>query len=104
MTFKKLWKPITVVVLSLGLGFGCADDQPVAAFLRPGRRRGSAECRRARLGLGYLPQEASIFRKLTVEQNILAILEARKDLSRAGRDLFRHLEMSLDQPGGAMQT
>lgn len=30
---------------------------------------------RARLGLGYLPQEASIFRKLTVEQNILAILE-----------------------------
>lgn len=29
MTFKKLWKPITVVVLSLGLGFGCADDQPV---------------------------------------------------------------------------
>ena len=36
--------------------------------------------RRARLGLGYLPQEASIFRKLTVEQNILAILENRNDL------------------------
>src|SRR3989339_1946558 len=31
--------------------------------------------RRARLGLGYLPQEASIFRRLTVSQNILAILE-----------------------------
>ena len=31
--------------------------------------------RRARLGLGYLPQEASIFRRLTVEQNILAVLE-----------------------------
>src|SRR4051794_16197424 len=30
---------------------------------------------RARLGMGYLPQELSIFRKLTVEQNILAILE-----------------------------
>ena len=33
---------------------------------------------RSKLGLGYLPQEASIFRKLTVEQNILAILEIRK--------------------------
>jgi lipopolysaccharide export system ATP-binding protein len=34
--------------------------------------------KRARMGLGYLPQEASIFRKMTVEQNILAILETRK--------------------------
>lgn len=40
---------------------------------------------RARLGLGYLPQEASIFRKLTVSDNILAILETRKDLKRADR-------------------
>lgn len=40
---------------------------------------------RARLGLGYLPQEASVFRKLTVEDNILAILETRTDLTRAGR-------------------
>ena len=40
---------------------------------------------RARLGVGYLPQEASIFRKLSVEQNILAILENRTDLKRAGR-------------------
>jgi lipopolysaccharide export system ATP-binding protein len=38
--------------------------------------------KRARLGLGYLPQETSVFRKLTVEQNILAILQTRK-LSRA---------------------
>ncbi|MBI2992884.1 MAG: LPS export ABC transporter ATP-binding protein [Gammaproteobacteria bacterium] len=37
--------------------------------------------RRARLGLGYLPQESSIFRKLTVEENILAILETRPGLS-----------------------
>ena len=37
---------------------------------------------RARLGLGYLPQEASIFRKLTVAQNILAVLELRPDLTR----------------------
>ena len=34
--------------------------------------------RRARMGMGYLPQEESIFRKLTVEQNILAILETTK--------------------------
>ena len=38
--------------------------------------------KRARLGLGYLPQESSIFRKLTVEENILAVLELRKNLSR----------------------
>jgi lipopolysaccharide export system ATP-binding protein len=40
---------------------------------------------RARLGLGYLPQEASVFRKLTVEENILAILETREGLNRADR-------------------
>ncbi len=42
--------------------------------------------KRAQLGLGYLPQEASIFRKLTVEQNITAILELRSDLDRASRE------------------
>lgn len=51
--------------------------------------------RRAKLGLGYLPQEASIFRKLTVEQNILAILENREDLDRAGRE--QELENLLDE-------
>jgi lipopolysaccharide export system ATP-binding protein len=40
---------------------------------------------RARLGLGYLPQEASVFRKLTVEDNILAILETRAELTRKDR-------------------
>ncbi|MFP4638941.1 MAG: LPS export ABC transporter ATP-binding protein [Guyparkeria sp.] len=40
---------------------------------------------RARLGLGYLPQEASVFRKLSVRQNILAILELREDLDRRSR-------------------
>lgn len=40
---------------------------------------------RARLGLGYLPQEASIFRRLTVADNIMAILETRKDLSTEER-------------------
>jgi lipopolysaccharide export system ATP-binding protein len=42
--------------------------------------------RRARLGLGYLPQEASIFRKLTVAENVLAILETRRGLSRTDRE------------------
>ena len=42
--------------------------------------------RRAAMGVGYLPQEASIFRKLTVEQNVMAILENRHDLDRAGRE------------------
>jgi lipopolysaccharide export system ATP-binding protein len=40
---------------------------------------------RARKGLGYLPQEPSIFRKLSVRDNILAILETRKDLSSKQR-------------------
>jgi lipopolysaccharide export system ATP-binding protein len=40
---------------------------------------------RARLGLGYLPQEASVFRRLSVEHNIQAILETRRDLDAAGR-------------------
>ncbi len=41
---------------------------------------------RAKLGIGYLPQEASVFRSLTVAQNILAILQLRKDLDKAARN------------------
>ena len=41
--------------------------------------------RRARMGIAYLPQEASIFRKLTVEQNIWAILESRRDIDFAAK-------------------
>jgi lipopolysaccharide export system ATP-binding protein len=41
--------------------------------------------RRARLGLGYLPQEASVFRKLTVAENILAVLETRPGLNKEAR-------------------
>ena len=51
--------------------------------------------RRARLGIGYLPQEASVFRKLSVEDNILAILELRADLDRAARE--RRLEELLEE-------
>ncbi len=40
---------------------------------------------RARLGITYLPQEVSIFRKLSVEENIMAILELQKELSRQQR-------------------
>lgn len=40
---------------------------------------------RAMAGIGYLPQEASIFRKLTVADNIMAILETRRELSRQQR-------------------
>jgi lipopolysaccharide export system ATP-binding protein len=51
--------------------------------------------RRARLGLGYLPQEASVFRKLSVENNILAILQTRPDLDRATEE--RLLEELLEE-------
>lgn len=43
---------------------------------------------RARLGISYLPQEASIFRKLSVADNIMAILELRKDLNAQRRKEF----------------
>ena len=51
--------------------------------------------RRAQLGLGYLPQEASVFRRLSVEDNVLAILETRADLERAARE--QRLEELLEE-------
>ncbi len=51
---------------------------------------------RARLGLGYLPQEPSIFRRLSAEQNILAVLETMK-MPRAAR--FQRLEELLEEFG-----
>lgn len=43
--------------------------------------------KRARLGMGYLPQEESIFRHLSVEQNLYSVLETRKNLSRKQRKM-----------------
>jgi len=51
--------------------------------------------RRAQLGLGYLPQEASVFRKLTVADNIMAILETRPGLEPEGRE--ERLEALLEE-------
>ncbi|WJW74859.1 LPS export ABC transporter ATP-binding protein [Thiohalobacter sp. IOR34] len=61
---------------------------------------------RARRGLGYLPQEPSVFRKLNVRQNILAILELRRDLDHRQRQLRLdelldelHIAHLAEQPG-----
>jgi lipopolysaccharide export system ATP-binding protein len=53
--------------------------------------------KRARLGISYLPQEPSVFRKLSVEQNIWAILETRRDLTR--KEKVGKLESLLDELG-----
>jgi lipopolysaccharide export system ATP-binding protein len=64
---------------------------------------------RARLGVGYLPQEASVFRRLSVADNILAVLELRSDLSRRQREdelakLMEELQIShvADQLGASL--
>src|SRR5690554_5866014 len=50
---------------------------------------------RAKRSIGHLPQEASIFRKLSVEDNIMALLEPRKELTKAQR--LEKLERLLDE-------
>ncbi|MCA0901729.1 LPS export ABC transporter ATP-binding protein [Microbulbifer agarilyticus] len=62
------------------------DDEDITGLSMHGR---------ARKGIGYLPQEASVFRRLSVQDNIMAILETRKDLNRAQRK--EHLESLLEE-------
>src|SRR3546814_3349751 len=50
---------------------------------------------RARLGVGYLPQEPSVFRKLSVADNIRLVLELREDLDRNARE--RELASLMDE-------
>lgn len=50
---------------------------------------------RAKLGIGYLPQEPSVFRKLSVADNILAVLEVRKELAKAQQQIL--LDSLLDE-------
>jgi lipopolysaccharide export system ATP-binding protein len=69
-------------------GFVSMDDVDITA---------KPTYRRARQGIAYLPQEASIFRKLTVEQNIWAILESRRDIKKAAKK--EKLESLLDEFG-----
>jgi lipopolysaccharide export system ATP-binding protein len=59
--------------------------------------------RRAQAGIAYLPQEASIFRKLTVEQNLWAILESRRDIDKPAKK--EKMESLLDEFGiGRIRT
>lgn len=65
------------------MGIICIDGQDITNFPMHGR---------AKAGIGYLPQEPSIFRKLTVTENILAILELRKELiSRERKEILENL-------------
>jgi len=64
---------------------------------------------RAKRGVGYLPQEPSVFRKLSVADNIMLVLELREDLDKAGRqkalaDLMDELQIThvADQAGASL--
>ena len=77
---------MTVGLVSCSSGKIILDDQEITSF--PIHKR-------AKIGIGYLPQEASVFRKLTVQENILAILEMRSNLSQIKRSEI--LERLLNQ-------
>ena len=77
---------MTVGLVSCTSGKILLDDQEITTF--PIHKR-------AKIGIGYLPQEASVFRKLTVQENILAVLEMRGDLSQVKRSEM--LERLLEQ-------
>ena len=77
---------MTVGLVSCTSGKILLDDQEITTF--PIHKR-------AKIGIGYLAQEASVFRKLTVQENILAVLEMRGDLSQVKRSEM--LERLLEQ-------
>ena len=66
-------------------------------FLNDANITRKAMYKRARKGISYLPQEASVFRKLSVENNIWAILQTRHDLSRKQKKM--ELDMLVDELG-----
>ena len=66
-------------------------------FLNDSNITRKAMYKRARRGISYLPQEASVFRKLSVENNIWAILQTRRDLTRKQKK--RELDVLLDELG-----
>lgn len=75
----------------------------IAGFLRPTAGvvrldghslNGMSMCRRARKGISYLPQEPSIFRKMTVRDNVLSVLEAKPGMTGAARREKAHMLLS----------
>src|SRR5579864_9149154 len=76
-----------VGLISPDSGHVLLDDTDITAL---------AMFQRARRGISYLPQEASVFRKLTVESNLMAILET---LPMRPRDRREHMERLIDQLG-----
>ncbi|HLJ75251.1 MAG TPA: ATP-binding cassette domain-containing protein, partial [Thermoanaerobaculia bacterium] len=78
---------IIVGLISPDSGRVMLDDGDVTAL---------AMFQRARRGISYLPQEASVFRKLTVEENLLAILET---LPLRSRERHERMERLIDQMG-----
>src|SRR5215510_14316107 len=78
---------IIVGLISPDSGRVLLDDMDITAL---------PMCQRARQGISYLPQEASVFRKLTVEANLMAILET---LPIRPRDRRERVERLIDQLG-----
>jgi lipopolysaccharide export system ATP-binding protein len=60
---------------------------------------------RAQMGIGYLPQEASVFRKLSVNDNVMAVLEVRKDINKSQRREIRDAllrELNIEHLGSTL--
>lgn len=82
---------------SFRMTIGLIDADGGSVFLNGHEITGLPMYQRARLGMGYLPQDSSVFRQLSVEQNLMAILEYRSDYTRKRRK--ERLEELLEQFG-----